>query len=157
MTIEARATIDIPGPRERVFDVAVDAARLPEYMTRKGPIPAVTSVEMLDGRAPEAGARRLVTMSDRSRIIEEIVALERPTRHVYRWLDRPAFPFSLLVRGAEAEWTFSGADGTTRVDWTYRFDLTTPLVYPLGLAAGALFRRWMGNALERLRGLVARG
>jgi len=57
-------------------------------------------------------------LTDGSVMNEEIVACERPSLHQYRWLDRPAFPFSLLVRGAEATWNTgtmaTGGGGFTR-------------------------------------------
>ncbi len=150
MIIETRASIDIARPVEEVFDLATDLNRLPEYMTKVGPIPGVLGVEMVDGQTPRAGARRRVRMSDRSTIGEEVVSLDRPTRHGYRWLNPPALPFSLIVRGAEADWRFTPAGSGTRIDWTYRFTLSTFLVYPMAALIVALFRRWMTNALERI-------
>jgi len=155
MKIQTRAGIDIASPVERVFDLAVDMARVSELMTRVGPIPGVVSMEMLDGRSPGAGAQRTVTMSDGSAIVEEILALDRPLRHAYRWRNPPGPPFSLLVRGAEADWVFTARDGGARVDWTYTFTLTSFLAYPLAALVVMLFRRWMVNALERLKRAAA--
>ena len=150
MKIQTRAGIEIASPVERAFDLAVDMARLSEFMTKVGPIPGVVSIVMLDGRSPETGAQRTVTMSDGSAIVEEILALDRPRRHSYRWRNPPGLPFSLLVRGAEADWVFTAQGGGTRIDWTYTFRLSTFIAYPLAALVVMLFRRWMVNALERL-------
>jgi hypothetical protein len=63
---------------------------------------------------------------------EEITVQERPRAYRYRWLNPPAAPFSLMVRGAESDWTFRPAGAGTAVDWTYTFELTTPLGLPAG-------------------------
>jgi hypothetical protein len=82
---------------------------------------------------------------------EEIVAFDRPHRHRYRWLNRPAPPFSYLVSGGEGDWTFTADGASTRIVWSYTFELTSPLVLPLMLPVRALFRRWMQRGLERIR------
>jgi hypothetical protein len=57
------------------------------------------------------------------------------------------------VRAAESHWAFQPieAGGHTRVVWTYDFELTFPVAYPFALVLRMLFRRWMADALERLR------
>ena len=157
MKIQTRAGIDIASPVERVFDLAVDMARLCELMTKVGPIPGVASMEMQGGRSPGVGAQRTVTMTDGSTIVEEILALDRPRRHAYRWRNPPGPPFSLLVRGAEADWAFTARDGGARIDWTYTFTLTSFIAYPLAALVVMLFRRWMVNALEHLKSAAAAG
>ena len=154
MNIQAVARIEIPRPVEKVFDVATDYRRLHEFMTKVGPIPAVLSIKMDKDAVPATGATRSVSMSDRSTIGEEILALDRPTRHHYRWMNPPAMPFGLLIRGGEADWRFTRAGDGTRVEWTYPFTLSTFLVYPLAALVVVIFRKWMTNALERIKSAV---
>jgi uncharacterized protein YndB with AHSA1/START domain len=153
MKLETRASVEIDRPPDVVFDVATDAASMPRFLLARAPIPGVVAVEM-EGPA-RAGARRRVSLSDGSVMGEEITVLDRDAgAYGYRWLDRPPAPFSLLVRGAEARWTFSAAGAGTRIDWVYALELTSRLACPPALVARWLFRRWMAAGLATLRGLV---
>jgi hypothetical protein len=138
----------VSGAVEDVFDRAV--SRMPSFLLSVPPIPGVAKVEMHAEAEPGNGARRSVFLTDGSVTEEEIVAFARPALHAYRWLDPPPMPFALVVRTGRAEWTFTEQSGATRVEWTYWLELTTPLVYPLGMVIRALFRRWMVRGLERL-------
>ena len=151
MQLSTRASIEIPRPPEAVFDAATDHTRLHTVMKRTGPIPGVLSVEMEKGATPGVGATRSVKMSDGSTMREEITVHDRGKAHRYRWLNPPAAPFSLMVRGAESDWSFRPSGGGTVIDWTYTFDLTSPLVYPLAAPVIWLFNRWMKAALGELR------
>jgi len=150
MEIRTLAAQDFAAPIDTVFDLAVDHRQFSRFMKKTGPIPGIAEAEIEGGGKVTKGARRRVKMTDGSTMEEEIVALERPSRHQYRWLNRPAFPFSLLVRGAEATWTFVPKGSGARVEWRYRFELTSPLVYPLAAPVVSIFRRWMANALAAM-------
>jgi hypothetical protein len=153
--LRARAEVHVPKPPEAVFDFATACETFPRILLPLGPVPGIAKAEMLGAGAPRAGARRRIGMTDGSTIDEEILAFDRPGLHRYRWLNRPAPPFSWLVRGGEAEWTFAPSQGGTRIVWTYAFELTTPLVAPLGAAVIAVFRRWMMRGLEGVRSALA--
>jgi hypothetical protein len=148
--VHAEASVVVPRPLGDVFDFAVAPESQPLLLQASPPIPGVTSIEMLDGAVLETGARRRVQLSDGSTLREEVIALDRPRRHAYRWLDRPAFPLDWLVRSAIGDWTFSGDESRTRVDWSYTFTLTSPLAWPLASAVAWLFQRWMQQSLERI-------
>jgi uncharacterized protein YndB with AHSA1/START domain len=156
MKLDARATVHVPRPPEQVFDFAVANQNLSRMLQRKGPIPGVTGAELIaegesGGTELRAGARRRVSMTYGSTLIEEVIALDRPQRHEYRWAHPPPPPFSLLIRGGHATWTFVPDRGGTRVDWLYTFELASPLALPLAAVAVALFKSWMGDGLARLR------
>ena len=151
MQIEVTATVDVDRPRDEAFDFAVACETFPRVLRKLGLIPAIEHVEMVDGQPLATGGQRRVRLGDGSEIRELVVALDRPLRHRYRWLDLPAAPFNLLVSGAEADWTFDDTrDGGTRIAWTYAFTLTTPLVYPLARLVLGLFRSWMQRGLDRI-------
>jgi len=150
MKLSVGAQIEIPKPPEQVFDLAVSCDGLVQILRPVGVIPGVAKAEMNGGAKPATGARRSVTMTDRSTMDEEIILFERPSRHVYRWANRPALPFSLLVRSGEGDWTFSPSGSGTRVDWLYTFELTTPLVRPLAALVLSAFQKWMARGLETL-------
>ncbi len=157
MQMRVTAAVDIDRPVEEVYDFAVAEGTFPRIVRALGPIPGIAHVEMEGGRPLEPGARRRVRMSDGSEVREEILEVERPRRHRYRWMEPPKAPFNLLVKSGEGDWRFAPAGAGTRVEWVYTFELTTPLVYPLAAAVLALFRRWMQRGLERLREEMRRG
>jgi uncharacterized protein YndB with AHSA1/START domain len=151
MQLHTAATVSIDKPIEEVFDFAVDVANMPRLMQPLPPIPGVAGSELIDARELRTGVKRRVTMTDGSTVLEEVLDLTRPHRHRYRWLDKPAFPFSLLVRGAEARWTFAERAGQTAVEWHYSFELTSFLAYPAAQLVVLAMRRWMAQALGSLR------
>ena len=151
MRLHARAEIHVPRPPATVFDFAVACETFPRVLHPLGPIPGIAKAEMIDAPAPRTGARRRITMTDKSVIDEELVAFERPVRHRYRWLDPPASAFSWLVRSGEADWSFEPAGDGTKIVWTYVFELTSPLAYPLAAPVVLLFRRWMLRGLTQIR------
>lgn len=156
MKVETEAEIRVPRPPEEVFDFATADGAFEKVLRPLGPIPGIVNVTV-DGGGPQVkGSKRRLTMTDKSVLGEEVLVLERPREHRYRWLNRPAPPFSLLVKGGEASWTFHADGAGTRVRWHYAFDLTSPIAYPAMVLVTVFFRRWMKQGLEGVRdGLVA--
>jgi uncharacterized protein YndB with AHSA1/START domain len=154
MRLSAHATVEIPRPAEAVFDFTTSCEGFPRFIGSFGPIPGIVRAEMLGAAAPKAGAERRIHMTDGSVVDEEVLAYDRPSRHRYRWLKPPAFPFSLIVRAGEGDWRFTPASGGTRIEWDYHFELTTPLAWPLAAALMFVFRRWMQRALLRARSVL---
>jgi hypothetical protein len=152
--LKVHAARDIGAPPEKVFDFAVANENMPRIMQRFGPIPAVASVEVLDGAKLAAGVKRRVRMADQSEIIEEVLVLDRPRHHRYRWLTAPAPPFSLLVRSATGDWVFTASAKGTHLDVTYTFELTSPLAAPIAAAVLVLFKRWVQRGLSRIEPFV---
>jgi len=153
--LSAHASVEIPRPAAEVFDFASSCEGFPRFIGPYGPIPGIARAEMVNGAAPKAGAERRIHMTDGSVVAEEVLAYERPSRHRYRWLKPPAFPFSLVVRSGEGDWRFAPAGGGTRVDWHYSFELTSPLAWPFAAGLVLVFRRWMQSALLRARAVLA--
>ena len=154
MKLSARAAVEIPRPVGEVFDFATSCQGFPRFIHALGPIPGIARAEMVGVPAPKAGAERRIHMTDGSVVAEEVLAYDRPSRHRYRWLEPPAFPFSLIVRGGEGDWRFTAAGGGTMVEWVYAFELTSPLAWPLAAAVVVVFRRWMQRALLRARSVL---
>ena len=156
MQLDAHVTAYISRPPPEVFDAAVACEKMPHMLRSFGPIPGVTKAELLEGKSLAPGVRRQVSMTDGSKMMEEILAIQPPSssapgRHEYRWMHAPAPPFSLLIRSGHASWAFTPERDGTRVDWRYKFELTTLFAYPLAVPAIALFRRWMQQGLDRLQ------
>lgn len=118
--------LGIGHPREVVFDFATDHDNLPKVFRGFGPIPPVLSVEVEEG-----GDRRWVTNGDGSVVEQQLIALERPERQVYRIVGGFKPPFSWMVRSGGGTWTFHEAAGGTRVEWSIYFDLRSRLAAPL--------------------------
>lgn len=156
MQISVVAAVDVARPPDAVYDFAVADENLPRLLHAFGPIPGIARIQMQGGRPLEKGARRTVWMTDRSEVLEEIVAAERGRRHCYRWLGPPAAPFNLLVTTAEGDWRFTPRGAGTRIEWTYTFTLSTPLVYPFAALLMTVFRRWMQRGLDRIPEEMAR-
>ena len=151
MRIETRAEIEVAKPREEVFDFAVACETFPRVLLALGPLPGVAQARMRDGADPKPGALREIGLTDGSAIDEELLALDRPARHRYRWANRPEPPLGWLVRAGEGDWVFSSSGSDTRIRWTYRFELSHVIALPLALPIVGLFRIWMARGLARIR------
>lgn len=128
---------------DAVFALSVDPQRFPATFVGMGPIPALTSITP---DAPSAvGSTRQLVSADGSRLTERIVAWEPPRLHRYV-LSGFGAPLAWLVRAGTAQWTLSERDGGTAVHWTYDFELTSPLVWPL---AAPLLKVFMQGAMAR--------
>jgi uncharacterized protein YndB with AHSA1/START domain len=155
MQIRAQAEVFIPRGTEAVFDFATARDTLARFLGPLPPIPGITAVEIEGDGVVRAGARRRAKMTDGTEVMEAILEHERPHRHRYRWLNQRPFPLSLIIRGAEALWAFETIGSGTRFVWTYTFDLTTPLAYPIGRLITLLFGKYMQKGLDRLAELAA--
>jgi hypothetical protein len=156
MHLDLEVRLDVSASPERVFDVACDDRNLPRLYQPLGPIPGVAAQELAVAQPGELGRRKL-TLTDGSSMVEVILARDRPHRYRYRWANAPAPPLHLLIRGAEAHWSFETAGvGGTRIHCHYRFLLTSPLALGPALVVRALFRRWMSAALTRIKTMSER-
>ncbi|MBX3414566.1 MAG: SRPBCC family protein [Pirellulales bacterium] len=145
------ATVVVPHPDANdVFDYSTDLDAVPEYFVGYGPVPAIRSMEMIDGAKPVVGESRRIKLADGNLLREEIVVLERPRRHAYRVTGYVA-PFSKLVRAGHGDWTFEPVEEGVRITWKYTYDLTSPLAWPLAwpLVKGPM-RLAMQRALDRI-------
>ena len=143
MAVHLAAERHFNAPIDAVFALSVDPQRFPAAFTGMGPIPALTAI------APDApsavGSTRQLTSADGSRLTERIVAWEPPRLHRYV-LSGFASPLAWLVRAGTAQWQLTERDGGTFVQWTYDFELTTPLVWPI---AAPLLKLFMQGAMKR--------
>ncbi|MBI3070611.1 MAG: SRPBCC family protein [Deltaproteobacteria bacterium] len=156
MDVTAAASIEIGKPIETVFDYAVTSENIPRIFVGYGPIPAVVSATVRGDGILREGATRTIENSDGSVIDEAITALVRPTRQAYRLPGGFKKPFSFIVRSAEGNWVFSQTSTGTRVDWSFRFELTSPIARPFGwLLMRLFFQKAMERCLARLKDQVS--
>lgn len=157
MKVSMQAEFEVARPVEEVFDFATACDGFPLFLFPLGPIPGVASARMIDSPTPVAGARRDILMTDHATIQEELLAYDRPSRHRYRWLNRPAPPFSWLVRGGEGDWHFTAVPGGTRIVWLYHFELTSRLALVATPPLMFFFKRWMQRGLQRIPAAMSAG
>jgi hypothetical protein len=117
----ASATVDIvvAARLAEVFATTV-ATDPPAFYPRFGPLPAVVSVSEQTDSFDVVGASRRLHLSDGGSVIETVVEVDAPRRHVYE-LSRFQKLFGSLVSGGRAEWTFAHDGEGTRIRWTYSF------------------------------------
>ena len=151
MRINTATSITVPQSRDRIFDASTSSEMLVRALLPYGPIAGVARSEMLDGRPLEQGARRRVTLTDGTVLVEDILEHDVPTRHRYKWTSGLKPPFAWLVNSGEGTFTFSDVEGGTQIEWTYTFELKSPLAYPLALPITGLFKRWQARGLARAR------
>ena len=155
MHLDTRIELIVDYPPEQVFDLAGDYRNFPRTIAKTALVPGVVSAEPLPG-SPERGlgSRRRLALTDGSFMEEEVIAFERPREHTYRWLKAPPMPIALIVRGAQGSWRFTPDPRGTRIEWSYRFELTSPLALPFALPLVAAFRAWMNNSAGCVQALL---
>lgn len=151
MKVTTDTSIIIPGSREEVFDFACANETYERNLKPHGLIAGVKKAEMFDGHALAEDSLRRISLTDGVVLEEVILEYDRPTRHRYRWSGGLKPPNAWLVRSGEGCWVFSDAGAGTRIDWSYAFELTTPLAYPMALVALASYKSWMKRGLEAIR------
>ena len=106
---------------------------------------------MYEGQSLAKGSKRRIFMTDGAVLDEVILDYDPPVRHSYGWTGGVKPPFSLLVRSGGGNWDFTETEGGTRIVWTYTFNLTSPLAYPLAMPILWLFKSWLQQGLDAIR------
>ncbi|MGQ0800180.1 MAG: SRPBCC family protein [Pseudomarimonas sp.] len=149
MHVDLIAKHSFQSAPEAVFALGLDPLRFPAAFRGFGPIPSIRSMTL--HAPPAVGSTRELENSDGSRPQERITALEPPHRHAYT-LSGLSAPFSWLVRAGHADWSFTAVAQGTAVEWRYRFELTSPLAWPL---ASPLLNLFMTAAMRRCLATMA--
>lgn len=143
MDVNLHARQRCPGTIEQVFRCSVDPIGFPTLFRGFGPIPALTRIEL--DQPLGAGVTRHVHSADGAVMLESVRMYDPPYRHAYTLLGIKA-PLSWLVSAGHADWRFDSSELGTLVHWHYRFELTSPIVWPL---AFPLLRLFMLTAMQR--------
>ncbi|HMI91412.1 MAG TPA: SRPBCC family protein [Polyangiales bacterium] len=155
MHLDAKLELTVPYSPEQVFDLVGDHRNFPRTIAKTLLVPGVVRSEPLPGSAESGvGSRRRLNLTDGTTMDEEVTAFERPVEHSYRWLKPPPMPIALIVRSAQGSWRFAPDGQGTRIHWTYRFELSSPLALPLALPLVAAFRSWMGKSADCVQALL---
>ena len=126
-----------------IFDLMTDPSSFPGCFTGYGLIPAIVSIGLNEPLA--VGVIRHIYDADGSVLNEKVTLLDKPNRHCYT-LSGFKSPFSWLVRQGESDWQLSRQERGTHVRWTYKFTLTTFLLYPICFI---LLKFFMQGAMQR--------
>jgi len=150
LNIQLRTQRRIAASAEAAYALAIDAQRFPAVFTGYGPIPGLRRIT-LHGE-PAVGTTRDV--EDKAGVVmhERIDALEPGRRHAYT-LSALKPPFAWLVRVGHADWTFTPAGNASDVVFSYAFELTSILAWPL---AAPLLHVFMRGAMQRCLDGMAR-
>ena len=158
MQVHSRASVIINAPRDAVFAFTNDPEKFAPTFRGYGPIPGMVKVENTNGAETRKGTIRNIHNEDGS-VLEEHMRVHRPPEEMaYEIVAGLKPPFSWLVKTAGGRWTFEEQDGATLVTWRFRFDLTSPLLYPIGFVTGAiLFRKAQERCLAATKRAVEEG
>lgn len=149
MEIRIDVARHVDATPSRVFALLLDPDAFPATFRGYGPIAAIERI-VLDA-APALGSTRSIHNADGSVLRERITALEPPNRHAYR-LDGFVAPFAWLVRAGHADWRLEPQPSGSMLRWSYRFELTSPLLWPL---CWPLLRVGMRTAMTRCLDAIA--
>ncbi len=149
MKLTCRVAIDIARPREEVFDYLVNAQTFPKILHKHRLITGIAGAEMVDNAQLSVGAQRLIHLTDGATIHETISEFERPVEHGYRWTGTLKAPLKWMVKGGHGYWMFSERSGGTHVDWSYTFEISSPIIWPIVKPITLMFRGWQRAGLQR--------
>ena len=152
MIVKTDVAVEIAAPRKVVFEFATDPKNFPKFFGGAGPIPAVTKIENTNGEETRAGTIRRITSADGAEMMEEMIEFDPPEHQRYRLKSGIKAPLSFLVKSGGGEWDFLKTKRGTMVIWRFHFELTSPLVYPIGaLLVRVFFKKAMMNCLKGMR------
>jgi hypothetical protein len=149
MHVDLIARLVLPAPPPAAYGLSLDADRFPALFSGFGPIPRLRAIRL--HAPPAVGSTREVEDANGVVMLERITVLDPPQRHAYT-LGGFVAPLSWLAREAHADWRFTAHDGGTDVVWHYRFELTSPLAWPL---AFPILRVFMQGAMRRCLAAMA--
>jgi len=153
MRVSARSSVDIPCSPEVAYDFVTSLEAPALTFEGEGRIPGVKLTEVVGGGPLREGATCRVHGTDGAVMERLITVMDRPGRHEYRLASGFKRPLSWLVRSGHGQWLFTPLPtGQTRVEWTYVFELTSPLSYPfVRFIIIRLFHKAMVKCLQRTR------
>ena len=126
MTIQTSISTIINAPISLTFDNTVSAdARV--FAQKHGPIPGIAAIDGHTEPWSEPGQIREYTLTDQTKVTEEITAFTLDHTYSYAVRDFTG-PLRHFVKNARSEWHFTvQSSETTRVDWTYFFNSKNPV------------------------------
>lgn len=149
-------TIVLRVPPAEAFDFLAGADVLPKILTGHGPLPAVTGTSEQTGPWHLPGSKRLIHLSDRTTVREEVLDARRGEYFRYHVWDYTNPVFSRLVDHARGDFEFRAEGAGTKVAWTYAFTARgrgrRPLLW---LIVHLLWQGYMERCLAQAKRLLS--
>lgn len=147
ITVEVHGSVAAPAEHSFERILGLDPRRL---LSGYGPVAGVAGHRNLVGQWSQPGDTREVSMTDGTRITQELLYLDRPSGFGYL-LPELRGPIGLIVRRARAHWRFATrSDGRTTVTWRYVFEGPKAMPYAVGwFLLRVLWAGYMRAALRR--------
>lgn len=145
--IRHTVSVDIASTVEDTFDFVTAVETPAKVFAGYGPIPAVLETTVVGGGPLREGSLCRARNSDGSEMTRAITVHQRPLRHEY-FIDGDGFRplFRMMVRGGTGTWVLSQNGASTRLAWTYEFELRALVWW---LAAFLLVRLFFAPAMRR--------
>jgi hypothetical protein len=142
-------TIVLRVPPGEAFDFLSGADVLPKILKGHGLLPAVTGTSEQTGPWDMPGSKRMIHLSDRTTVREEVLRAERGVYFGYHVWDYTNPLFKRLVDHARGSFEFRQEGAGTSVAWTYAFTprgaMTRPLLW---LIVHLLYQGYMESCLR---------
>lgn len=133
-----------------VFDFVAAEDVLAKILTGYGLVPGVAFTSDISGPWDQPGSHRVVHLADGSTVDEGITHYDRPSYFAYR-VSNPSFALKHLMTGATGQFWFEGADGGTKVRWTYTFRAKNRLAkLPLTLFVRSQWKGYMDVCMTNI-------
>ena len=143
----------LPTTPEGAYDAVVSAPLEEILGVRVGLIPAIIGCSGQDGPWGTVGQTRTIEMSDGGRVLETLVAADRPSEYRYR-ITEVRGPLRPLVRSIDGRFGYEQSDTGTKVTWSWDLHPTnavTRLALPLfALSWHRSARRMFDRLAERV-------
>ncbi|MEM9494654.1 MAG: SRPBCC family protein [Pseudomonadota bacterium] len=151
MSVRTSAVVAIDASIDKVFDAAA-AVTPSDIFQAHFPIPGVAACNGHAEPWSAIGETRELTLTDKSSVLEELIAFTRASTFAYRVQGFVGL-FGLLAREAKGEWHFTSlGENKSQIDWTYSFSPTGPIAEPLLWFVVKLFwPRYQRAALKRIK------
>lgn len=154
--VAVKRSVTIDAPTDRVFD-AVCGMDVPSIMRRTAFVPGVADVEGHKDAWSAVGQQRLLRLTDKSIVREELREFTPGAGFRYRIFGFSKPLSDLVEEGVGAFEITARPEHASELAWTYSLTPVTPLTeLPVRLFLLATFPSYMRAALKRLKQSLAR-
>jgi hypothetical protein len=152
-TIETVSSINIEAPPSVVFEAVcgIDASTI---FQKRWPLPGVVSVSGHVGPWSATGQKRILRLTDKSVVCEELTDFQPENSYAYRIYGFTG-PMKNIADEGRGEWSVVGDDDSSSLAWRYSLTTTQPQgQIALAFFVEFLWPGYMRAALKRTKELV---
>jgi hypothetical protein len=153
MRISVTASIHILASREKIWEYITVAENFPKYFLGWGPIPGVKNITIITGETGiTAGMKQRVLTNDGRLVEEHFKTVRKPEYFDYEVVSGFGAPLKFVVRKGGASWNIAKDNIGNTLTWSHNYDLTSWLMYPVGLLfIKFFFKNAMAAALQQIK------